>query len=102
MNGVIVKFCCFEALFHRLLDVLGSILAQDINAKEPYPPFAASVKDGYAVLGTELYRPNRVTFIKSIWKILNRCDAIPNPVFNVYCSLRWHWNSQSPGSSDGW
>ncbi|XP_028398676.1 gephyrin-like [Dendronephthya gigantea] len=31
-------------------DVLGFILAKDINAKEPYPPFAASVKDGYAVL----------------------------------------------------
>ena len=33
------------------LDVLGFILARDIFATEPYPPFAASVKDGYAVVG---------------------------------------------------
>ena len=24
---------------------------EDVRAKEPYPPFAASVKDGYAVIG---------------------------------------------------
>ncbi len=37
------------------LDVLGYILARDIIAKEPYPPFAASVKDGYAVVGNTVF-----------------------------------------------
>jgi len=28
---------------------------EDVRAKEPYPPFAASVKDGYAVIGNITY-----------------------------------------------
>lgn len=30
--------------------LLGKVLMEDVRAKEPYPPFAASVKDGYAVI----------------------------------------------------
>lgn len=30
---------------------------EDVRAREPYPPFAASVKDGYAVIGK-----NRLVF----------------------------------------
>lgn len=33
------------------IGLLGKVLMEDIRAKEPYPPFAASVKDGYAVIG---------------------------------------------------
>ena len=36
-----------------LRDALGLILAEDVHAKEPLPPFPASVKDGYAVVATD-------------------------------------------------
>ena len=38
-----------------LLDALGMILAEDVVAPEPHPPFPASIKDGYAVIGTLLF-----------------------------------------------
>lgn len=34
-------------------DALGYVLAQDIFAKDPHPPFPASIKDGYAVLASD-------------------------------------------------
>ena len=34
-------------------DSLGHILASDVFAQEPFPPFPASVKDGYAVLASD-------------------------------------------------
>jgi len=40
--------CCF------CLDSLHRVLAQDVFAAEPQPPFPASVKDGYAVIGNVL------------------------------------------------
>ncbi|KAF7831565.1 molybdopterin biosynthesis protein CNX1 [Senna tora] len=36
-----------------LLDALGKILAEDIRAPDPLPPFPASVKDGYAVVADD-------------------------------------------------
>jgi len=33
--------------------LLGKVLMEDIRAKEPYPPFAASIKDGYAVIAAD-------------------------------------------------
>lgn len=36
-----------------LEDSLGYVLASDVFAKEPFPPFPASVKDGYAVLASD-------------------------------------------------
>ena len=45
---IVSKISLFSMIF---LDVLGYILGRDIFAQEPYPPFAASVKDGYAVVG---------------------------------------------------
>ncbi len=36
-----------------LEDALGLILAKDITALEPLPPFSASVKDGYAVVAAD-------------------------------------------------
>ena len=32
-------------------DAFGYILAEDIRARSPLPPFPASVMDGYAVIG---------------------------------------------------
>ena len=32
-------------------DGLGSVIAEDVYAQEAHPPFPASVKDGYAVIG---------------------------------------------------
>ena len=45
---------CRQAIRQRaerisLAAALGRILAQDVTAAEPFPPFAASTKDGYAV-----------------------------------------------------
>jgi len=34
------------------LDSLHRVVAEDVFAAEPFPPFPASVKDGYAVVGS--------------------------------------------------
>jgi gephyrin len=34
-------------------DALGRVLAEDVFAKDPLPPFPASIKDGYAVLASD-------------------------------------------------
>lgn len=36
-----------------MLEALGFVLAEDIFAKDPLPPFPASIKDGYAVLSQD-------------------------------------------------
>ncbi|KAM3741039.1 hypothetical protein ACB098_08G145500 [Castanea mollissima] len=36
-----------------LLDALGKVLAEDIRAPDPLPPYPASVKDGYAVIAAD-------------------------------------------------
>nr|KYP71069.1 Molybdopterin biosynthesis protein CNX1 [Cajanus cajan] len=36
-----------------LHDALGKVLAQDVRAPDPHPPYAASVKDGYAVVAAD-------------------------------------------------
>ncbi|MCL4138333.1 UNVERIFIED_CONTAM: hypothetical protein GTU68_032215, partial [Idotea baltica] len=42
------------------MHALGYALAEDVYAREPLPPFPASVKDGYAVLATDGRGPRRV------------------------------------------
>lgn len=42
-------------------DALGCNLGEDVYAPEPHPPFPASIKDGYAVIGTFYFH----TFILS-------------------------------------
>ena len=37
----------------KFSDALGYVLAEDIFAKDPLPPFPASIKDGYAVVAAE-------------------------------------------------
>lgn len=44
---------CLPKMVITLEDSLGFILASDVFAKEPFPPFPASVKDGYAVLASD-------------------------------------------------
>ena len=44
---------CLPKTVIPLEDSLGHILASDVFAKEPFPPFPASVKDGYAVLASD-------------------------------------------------
>jgi len=36
-------------------EAVGLVLAQDIIADEPLPPFPASIKDGYAVIASVRY-----------------------------------------------
>lgn len=36
----------------------GRVLAEDVPAKDPLPPFPASIKDGYAVLGQYTFTIN--------------------------------------------
>ncbi|KAJ6671712.1 MOLYBDOPTERIN BIOSYNTHESIS PROTEIN [Salix viminalis] len=36
-----------------LHDALGKVLAEDIRAPDPLPPYPASVKDGYAVIASD-------------------------------------------------
>ena len=46
--------CLPTLLFPDLLAAaLGHVLAEDVIAKSPVPPFPASIKDGYAVLSTD-------------------------------------------------
>lgn len=33
------------------MDASGYVLAEDVYSTEPHPPFPASIKDGYAVIG---------------------------------------------------
>lgn len=40
-----------EYVYYR--DALGKVLAQDVFAKDPLPPFPASIKDGYAVIAAD-------------------------------------------------
>lgn len=44
---------CLPKTVVSIEDSLGHILASDVFAKEPFPPFPASVKDGYAVLASD-------------------------------------------------
>lgn len=44
---------CLPQKIITLEESLGFILASDVFAKEPFPPFPASVKDGYAVLASD-------------------------------------------------
>jgi gephyrin len=34
-------------------EALGRVLAEDVFARDPLPPFPASIKDGYAVLASD-------------------------------------------------
>lgn len=44
---------CLPKTVVSIEDSLGHILASDVFAQEPFPPFPASVKDGYAVLASD-------------------------------------------------
>ena len=40
-----------NVMFNFHIDALGRVLTEDVFAQDPLPPFPASIKDGYAVLG---------------------------------------------------
>jgi gephyrin len=52
-----------------LLECLGYVCAEEVVAKEPFPPFRASIKDGYAV---RLYSDRSH---EQIYEIVGRSDA---------------------------
>jgi hypothetical protein len=56
-------------------DLCGHVLAEDVRANEPLPPFPASVKDGYAVIGT--FPTNE----------LETCSVFPLDLFIMYHHL---------------
>lgn len=43
--------CLTEAIHTK--NALGFVLGEDIHAKDPLPPFPASIKDGYAVVASD-------------------------------------------------
>lgn len=49
-NDVINILSCLCKL-SLLSDALGFVLSEDLFSYDPFPPFRASVKDGYAVIG---------------------------------------------------
>ena len=51
------------------VECLGYVCVEDVVAKEPFPPFRASVKDGYAV---RLYSDRTH---EQIYEVVGRSDA---------------------------
>ncbi len=39
-------------MFCAAVDALHRVIAEEVSALDPLPPFRASIKDGYAVLST--------------------------------------------------
>jgi molybdopterin biosynthesis enzyme len=48
---IIVHLTVLFFFFFFITEALNRVLAEDIYAAEPHPPFPASVKDGYAIIG---------------------------------------------------
>ncbi|KAL0558641.1 hypothetical protein IC582_003218 [Cucumis melo] len=44
---------CLPPIVVSLHDAIGKVLAQDIRASDPLPPYPASIKDGYAVVASD-------------------------------------------------
>ena len=42
-----------ESVEVSLLQALGKVLAEDVDSPNPFPPFPASIKDGYAVVASD-------------------------------------------------
>jgi len=53
LSMIMANSPCLPQKVITLEESLGFILASDVFAKEPFPPFPASVKDGYAVLASD-------------------------------------------------
>ncbi|XP_038071732.1 gephyrin-like isoform X2 [Patiria miniata] len=63
-------------------DALGYILASDVTAKQPLPPFRASIKDGYAVISSDGPGPRRV-LSDSLAGQLPKSELIPGYVIRI-------------------
>lgn len=74
-QAIILERCSEIGVEEAVLQVaLGKILAEDVYATDPLPPFPASIKDGYAVIASDGDGPREVV------------DAIPagsNPLLRV-------------------
>ena len=70
-------------------DALGLVLAEDIFAKDPLPPFPASIKDGYAVVGKTLSVDRRsrtsTKWSLSVVMLIKKFCNVPNATINT-----WH------------
>lgn len=53
LSMIINNSHCLSTTVLPIEDALGYTLASNVSAKEPLPPFPASVKDGYAVLASD-------------------------------------------------
>lgn len=53
LSMIMANSQCLPQKIITLEDSLGYVLASDVFAKEPFPSFPASVKDGYAVLASD-------------------------------------------------
>ena len=70
LTGKSISFFDWKfSISFRFLECLGYICAEEVVAKEPFPPFRASVKDGYAV---RLYSDRSH---EQIYEIVGRSDA---------------------------
>jgi len=53
LERVLAEAIALPAQTYSVADAVGLILAENVYAKEPLPPFPASVKDGYAVIAAD-------------------------------------------------
>ncbi|PKA56689.1 Molybdopterin biosynthesis protein CNX1 [Apostasia shenzhenica] len=53
LGMVLRAAACLPAISVSLQDALGLVLAEDIRAPDPLPPYRASIKDGYAVVASD-------------------------------------------------
>lgn len=72
----------FSNRFLICLECLGYICAEEVVAKEPFPPFRASVKDGYAV------RLHSDRSHEQVYEIVGRSDAGGENVNNRLLNTR--------------
>lgn len=72
----------FSNRFLIFLECLGYICAEEVVAKEPFPPFRASVKDGYAV------RLHSDRSHEQVYEIVGRSDAGGENVNNRLLNTR--------------
>uniref|UniRef100_A0A1I8J763 MoCF_biosynth domain-containing protein n=1 Tax=Macrostomum lignano TaxID=282301 RepID=A0A1I8J763_9PLAT len=77
--------------------VLGRILASDVIAKEPLPPFRASVKDGYAVRARDGAGRRRVVDVVTAGDEVGVHSSV---VLQAHCAIRVSTGGPVPSGAD--
>jgi gephyrin len=79
-------------------EALGRVLAEDVFALDPLPPFPASIKDGYAVLASDGAGIREVLGTSVAGVSVSKCTVIP--VFNLASHHEdiWEWRYISMSS----